>query len=45
MNECVDDECGGVREEYSNDGVHLKAEYYKLWTEWMKAHGINKLIK
>lgn len=45
MNECVDDERGGVREEYSNDGVHLKAEYYKLWTEWMKAHGINKLIK
>lgn len=45
MNECVGDECGGVREEYSYDGVHLKAEYYKLWTEWMKAHGINKLIK
>lgn len=45
MNECVDGERGGVREEYSNDGVHLKAEYYKLWTEWMKAHGINKLIK
>lgn len=45
MNECVDDERGGVREEYSKDGVHLKAEYYKLWTEWMKAHGTNDLIK
>ena len=45
MNECVGDECGGVREEYSYDGVHLKAEYYKLWTEWMKAHGIKNLIK
>lgn len=45
MNECVDDERGGVREEYSKDGVHLKAEYYKLWTEWMKAHGVNDLIK
>lgn len=45
MNECVDDERGGVREEYSKDGVHLKAEYYKLWTEWMKAHGVNDLTK
>lgn len=45
MNECVDDERGGVREEYSKDGVHLKAEYYKFWTEWMKAHGTNDLIK
>ena len=45
MNECVDDERGGVIEEYSKDGVHLKAEYYKLWTEWMKTHGVNDLIK
>lgn len=45
MNECVDDGSGGVIGDYSYDGVHLKAEYYKLWTEWMKAHGIKNLIK
>lgn len=45
MNECVDDGAGGVIGDYSYDGVHLKAEYYKLWTEWMKAHGIKNLIK
>lgn len=45
MNECVDDGVGGVIGDYSYDGVHLKAEYYKLWTEWMKAHGIKNLIK
>ena len=45
MNESVDDGCGGVVGDYSFDGVHLKAEYYKLWTEWMKAHGVKNLIK
>lgn len=45
MNECVDDGNGGVIGDYSFDGVHLKAEYYKLWTEWMKAHGVKNLIK
>ena len=45
MNECVDDGNGGVIGDYSHDGVHLKAEYYKLWTEWMKAHGVKNLIK
>ena len=45
MNECVDDGNGGVIGDYSFDGVHLKAEYYKLWTEWMKAHGTKNLIK
>lgn len=45
MNECVDDGSGGVIGDYSYDGVHLKAEYYKLWTEWMKAHGVKNLIK
>ena len=45
MNEGVDDGRGGVVADYSYDGVHLKAEYYKLWTEWMKAHGVKNLIK
>ncbi len=45
MNECVDDGNGGIIGDYSFDGVHLKAEYYKLWTEWMKAHGVKNLIK
>ena len=43
MNECVDDGCGGVIKDYSHDGVHLKAEYYKVWTDWMKAHGVDGL--
>lgn len=46
MNEVVCDMtsenvCGGVKSDYSNDGVHLQAQYYELWREYLNQHGIN----
>lgn len=40
MNEAVDDEKGGLKSEYTWDGIHLKAEYYGLWMDYMRAHGL-----
>lgn len=42
MNEVVCDENGNLIKDYSFDGVHLKAKYYKLWEEFLKTHGINR---
>lgn len=42
MNEAVCDENGNLIKDYSFDGVHLKAKYYKLWEEFLKTHGINR---
>lgn len=39
MNPAVTDDDGGIIEEYTWDGVHLKAEYYALWADFMKEHG------
>lgn len=39
MNPVVTDEDGGVISDYTWDGVHLKAEYYKLWADFMREHG------
>ena len=35
-------ENGGMIESYSWDGIHLKAEYYPLWAEYLYSHGIVK---
>lgn len=40
MNEAVDDKKGGLKSEYTWDGIHLKAEYYGLWMDYMRAHGL-----
>ncbi len=37
----VDDE-GYMREEISRDGVHLLAQYYYLWSDWMNEHGFRE---
>lgn len=31
---------GGVKAEYSNDGIHLQAQYYSLWEDFMMKHGL-----
>lgn len=31
---------GGVKSEYSNDGIHLQAQYYALWEDFMLKHGL-----
>jgi len=37
----VDDE-GYMREEISRDGVHLLAQHYYLWSDWMNEHGFRE---
>lgn len=31
---------GGVKADYSNDGIHLQAQYYSLWEDYMLQHGL-----
>lgn len=33
------DSKGGVKKNYTWDGVHLKAEYYSIWVKFLKNHG------
>ena len=36
-NEIFDDENGALKKELSGDGVHLRAQYYIEWGEWIEA--------
>ena len=38
VNEAIVDESGGMNPTYTTDGVHLKAKYVPLWTEYLKTH-------
>lgn len=40
VNPDLSDTNGGMKKKYSWDGVHLKAEYYSLWVDFLKKHGI-----
>ena len=40
MNEAVCDKNGNLIDEYTNDGVHLKASEYVRWEDWLRAHVI-----
>ena len=40
MNPCVTKKNGGVRSDYTWDGIHLKAEYYDIWDEFLNTHGL-----
>lgn len=43
MNECVadpDPTADALNSEYTNDGLHLAANYYYLWVDWLKEHGL-----
>lgn len=39
INEAVCDENGNLRSGISFDGVHLYAQYYTLWTDYLMEHG------
>lgn len=40
VNPCIADPVTGVMpESYSFDGVHMKAQYYSYWVDYMYAHG------
>lgn len=45
MNEAVCDAEGGLKEEYTYDGIHLQAHCYQLWADWLNAHGISEIVK
>lgn len=40
INPLICDENGGLHEAYTTDGVHLKAEFIFVWTDFLKAKGI-----
>lgn len=40
VNDSVCDSQGAMIEEYSRDGIHLKAEYYTLWADYLCSHAI-----
>lgn len=40
VNPSFDDASGCLRADYTNDGVHPLAKYYKLWAEWFKQNVI-----
>ncbi len=39
MNPALVDDEGYMREEISRDGIHITAQYYYLWVDWMNEHG------
>lgn len=40
VNPIFDDDGGNLRSEYTFDGTHIFAEYYKDWTNWLKTKAI-----
>ncbi len=40
VNPLICDEMGGMIEEYTSDGVHLKAKYIPIWENFLKEHAI-----
>lgn len=43
MNDTVCNENGALIPEYTFDGVHLRAQYYYLWTDYLLEHGISEM--
>lgn len=40
VNPLISDETGGLNSDYTFDGVHLKAMYIPIWTDFLSGHGI-----
>lgn len=40
VNPDISDSNNGMKKKYSWDGVHLKAEYYSVWVDFLKKHGM-----
>jgi lysophospholipase L1-like esterase len=40
INEAVTDKNGYLHSKYTFDYIHLKAAYYKLWTDYLLTHGV-----
>lgn len=42
MNDSICDSNGALIQEYSRDGIHLQAEYYSLWSDYICNHAVVK---
>lgn len=40
VNPLLCDDTGGMREDYTFDGVHLKAQYIEIWKNYLEEHAI-----
>lgn len=40
VNPLICDETGGMIEEYTSDGIHLKAKYIQIWKDFLQTHAI-----
>lgn len=40
VNEAVTDDDGCLNVKYTGDGIHLKAQYVPVWTEYLKTHAL-----
>ncbi len=40
VNEVITDSTGGIPAKYTFDNIHLKAAYYKIWTDFLLQHGV-----
>lgn len=40
INDALNDGAGNLPSDYTNDGVHLKPQYYSLWRDYLLAHAI-----
>ncbi len=41
VNTALTDDDGGLKEEYTWDDIHLQAQYYELWENYLLEHGLN----
>lgn len=41
INTALADDDGGLKEEYTWDDIHLQAQYYELWENYLLEHGLN----
>ena len=40
INDALNDGAGNLPSDYTNDGVHLKPEYYSLWRDYLLEHAV-----
>ena len=40
INDVLNDGAGNLPSDYTNDGVHLKPEYYSLWRDYLLEHAV-----
>ncbi len=44
MNPAITDDSGYLDSELTWDGVHLQAQYYSLWVDFLKSHGLDSYM-